>query len=336
MPKVSVIIPVYNVEKYLRECLDSVINQTLQDIEIILIDDGGKDNCPRIIDEYAKKDSRIVAIHKENGGYGQTCNVGLERAHGEYISIVEPDDYIDKNMYEDLYKLAKKNDTDIVKSDFYKNIQCENKKQCNKHFSQNLKTSLKEGTYTLNEQPEFLQYHPSIWSALYKKEFLDENNIRFVEAPGAGWTDNPFQVQCFCLAEKIMYTSNAYYYWRVTSEDPMGNIEIPLLRSMEIHNWLKSKNIDDKQILKNLYIREMKYLKIIHRIIKFSDFLRYKKLLNKYFDTLHWNIINNDELLSNRQSKFFNKLKKHFYVKLLSDKYKLFKQNLKRKQNAKG
>ena len=141
MPKVSVIIPVYNVEKYLRECLDSVINQTLQDIEIILIDDGGKDNCPRIIDEYAKKDSRIVAIHKENGGYGQTCNVGLERAHGEYISIVEPDDYIDKNMYEDLYKLAKKNDTDIVKSDFYKNIQCENKKQCNKHFSQNLKTS---------------------------------------------------------------------------------------------------------------------------------------------------------------------------------------------------
>lgn len=82
MPKVSVIIPVYNVEKYLRECLDSVINQTLSDIEIIIIDDGGKDNCPQIIDEYVQKDNRIIAIHKQNGGYGQTMNVGLEKATG--------------------------------------------------------------------------------------------------------------------------------------------------------------------------------------------------------------------------------------------------------------
>ena len=119
MAKVSVIIPIYNVEKYLQECLDSVIDQTLKDIEIILVDDGSPDNCPRICDEYAQKDARIKVIHKENGGYGSAVNRGLEEATGEYIGIVEPDDYIDSDMYEDLYNIAQTNNADIVKSDHY-------------------------------------------------------------------------------------------------------------------------------------------------------------------------------------------------------------------------
>ena len=119
MPKVSVIVPVYGVEKYIHQCIDSILNQTLDDIEILLIDDGSKDNCPAIIDEYAKKDSRIIAIHKNNGGYGSAMNVGLKNATGEYIGIVEPDDFIDKNMYEDLYNIAMKNSVDIVKSAYW-------------------------------------------------------------------------------------------------------------------------------------------------------------------------------------------------------------------------
>ena len=99
MPKVSIIVPIYGVEKYIKQCLDSIINQSLEDIEIILIDDGSKDNCPAIIDDYASKDTRIIAIHKENGGYGAANNVGLSIATGEYIGIVEPDDYIDKHMF---------------------------------------------------------------------------------------------------------------------------------------------------------------------------------------------------------------------------------------------
>ena len=87
-PKVSIIVPVYNVEKYLRQCLESVINQTLKEIEIICIDDGSPDNCGAIIDEYAQKDTRIVAIHKENGGYGSALNYGFSIAKGEYIGIV--------------------------------------------------------------------------------------------------------------------------------------------------------------------------------------------------------------------------------------------------------
>lgn len=122
MPKVSVIVPIYGVEKFLRECVDSILNQTLKDIEIILIDDGGKDNCLQIIDEYAQKDNRIIAIHKPNDGYGQTCNVGLEKATGEYVAIVEPDDYVALDMYETLYQKAIQYDLDLIKSDFYRFI----------------------------------------------------------------------------------------------------------------------------------------------------------------------------------------------------------------------
>ena len=116
MPKVSAIIPVYNVEKYLRECLDSVINQTLKDIEIICVDDGSTDNSGKIIDEYATKDKRIVVIHKANGGYGHSCNKGLDKVRGEYTAILEPDDFVDEHMYEDLYNYAKQYDVDIVKA----------------------------------------------------------------------------------------------------------------------------------------------------------------------------------------------------------------------------
>ena len=118
-PKVSVIVPIYGVEKYIHQCIDSILNQTLEDIEILLIDDGSKDNCPAIIDEYAKQDSRIKAIHQENGGYGKAVNNGLSKATGEYIAIVEPDDFIEQNMFEVLYDDAKQNDVDVVKGPYY-------------------------------------------------------------------------------------------------------------------------------------------------------------------------------------------------------------------------
>ena len=264
MPKVSVIVPIYGVEKYLRECVDSILNQTLKDIEIILIDDGGKDNCPQIIDEYAQKDERIVAIHKANGGYGQTCNVGLERATGEYVAIVEPDDYIDCKMYEDLYNIAKKYESDIVKSCFFDNLQSKQETRVKKT---EWKDSIPEDkSFTIKEYPYFLYYHPSIWSCIYKKEFLDKHNIKFVEAPGSGWTDNPFQVQTMCLAEKINYTSKAYYYWRrlnYNESDDLKDYTIPFKRSDEIHKWLHENNIDDENILVNLYKRELEYINIV-------------------------------------------------------------------------
>lgn len=270
MPKVSVIVPIYGVEQFLRKAIDSVLNQTLRDLEIILIDDGGKDSCPQIIDEYAQKDNRIIAIHKKNGGYGATCNLGLETATGEYIAILEPDDYISPKMYEDLYNIAQTYNSDIVKSSFYNNYQCEHlhgiKKEKWKHdlIPQNK-------SFTIKECSLFLYYHPSIWSCIYKKEFLDKHNIRFVEAPGAGWTDNPFQVQTMCLAERINYTPEAYYYWRNIGKEELKDYKLPFLRSEEIHAWLEKNNINSPNIFRNLAKRELAYIDKMFQIKKVEN-----------------------------------------------------------------
>lgn len=272
MAKISVIVPIYGVEKYLRECLDSILNQTFEDLEIILIDDGGKDSCPQIIDEYAQKDKRVIAIHKENGGYGHTCNTGLEHATGDYVAIVEPDDYIDLKMYEDLYKIAQEFDSDIVKSSYYDNLQSE---QLTRIKKVNWKDFIPEDrSFTLKEYPYFLSYHPSIWTCIYKREFLNKHNIRFIEASGAGWTDNPFQVQTMCLAQRINYTSKAYYYWRRLNyfeSDELKDYTLPFVRSDEIHKWLEENGIDDSKILEQLHKRELAYINIVLGMKKISN-----------------------------------------------------------------
>lgn len=272
MAKVSIVIPCYNVENYLKECLDSVINQTLNDIEIICINDGSTDSTGTMLNEYAEIDKRIKVIHKENGGYGSAMNVGLEKATGEYIGIVEPDDYIAPKMYEDLYQIAKEFDSDIVKSGFYDNLQSKEEKRI-------LKVEWKDyipedRSFTIKEYPYFLYYHPSIWSCIYKKEFLDKHNIKFIEAPGAGWTDNPFQVQTMCLAERINYTSKAYYYWRrihYYESDDLKDYILPFKRSDEIHQWLNENNINDESILIQLFRRELAYINIVLGMQKISD-----------------------------------------------------------------
>ena len=114
MPLISVIVPIYNVEKYLDRCVDSIINQTYKNLEIILVDDGSPDNCPQMCDDYAKKDSRIKVVHKENGGLSDARNVGMEVATGEYVSFIDSDDYISLDFYETLLETIVDNDSDIV------------------------------------------------------------------------------------------------------------------------------------------------------------------------------------------------------------------------------
>ena len=307
MPKVSIIIPTYNVEMYLRECLDSVVNQTLKDIEIICVDDGATDNSGKILDEYAAHDSRIKVIHKENGGYGKAMNVGIDNATGEYIGIVEPDDYIDYSMYEDLYKIANKYNSDIVKSTYYENIQTKDFSNCSK-AQMSAKLPI-DKSFTLQEYPYFLSYHPSIWTCIYRREFLNSHNIRFVEAPGSGWTDNPFQVQTMCLAEKINYTSKAYYCWRNTTtsaSEALKNYRLPFDRSKEIHAWLENNNIQNPMLLKYLYRRELKYIQIVlgmHNITNLLDCYKQIRLLTSKMDA---HIIYNSNFFSKfEKSTFF-------------------------------
>ncbi len=301
MPKVSIIIPIYGVEKYIHKALNSVLNQTLHDIEIILIDDGGKDKCPQIIDEYAQKDKRVKAFHKENGGYGAACNFGLNVATGEYVAIFEPDDYIAPKMYEDLYNIGKNFNSDIVKSCFYHNIQ-ENAKIEKADWDNELIP--KDKSFTLEECSLFLYYHPSIWTCIYRREFLKEHNIQFIEAPGAGWTDNPFQVQTLCLAKKINYTPEAYYYWRRLYRNhsfELKDYTLPFIRSNEIHNWLSENLINNVDIMTNLAKRELNYINIVLGMTNISDkkdcFQRIKNLCT----TIYKNNNNISKNLTNKE-----------------------------------
>ena len=210
MAKISVVVPVYNVEKYLKECIDSIINQTLEDIEIICVNDGSTDSSLEILNDYAKKDSRIIVINKSNSGYGHTMNMGLNAATGEYVGIIESDDFADKNMFEDLYKLAKEYDADIVKGDWY------NYWSKNKFARKNNRISSAKALKLTNSKQDksLLRINPSVWSAIYKKEFLNKYNARFLETPGASYQDLAFSFKIFALAERVILTDKAYLYYR--------------------------------------------------------------------------------------------------------------------------
>ena len=303
MPRISVIVPIYNVEKYLCECLDSILSQTFKDFEVLLIDDGSTDNSPKIVDDYSEKDNRIIVYHRVNGGYGSACNFGLDSAKGEYISIIEPDDFIDKNMFEDLYNNAVKNNSDVVKSAFYTNLDTIKKKELKE-----TKWDIKENVFTIKEHPELLSSHPSIWSAIYNREFLNRNNIRFVEAKGAGWTDNLFQIQTMCLASAVSYVDKAYYYWRVLHENAYEEIKdytIPFKRSDEIHDWLERNNINDEKILAHIYKRELGYIRIVLQMSGIEDTKDCYERINHMRSRMNKEIILNSGLFSKSQIKTY-------------------------------
>lgn len=314
MAKVSAIVPVYNVEKYLEQCIESILNQTLQDIEVICVNDGSTDSSKEILERFAKQDSRVKLINKENGGYGSACNKGLAQATGEFISIIEPDDYIDENMYSDLYNLAVKNQADIVKSAYYEY----NDPEDGAEYSLNkIKWSeqynMPEGeVFELKDCSQLLYFHPSIWSCLYKKDLLDKNNIKFVEAKGGGWVDNPFQIQTLCLSKRICYTDNAYYYYRLTnpnSSSNIVNISYPFDRSDEVHSFLQQESINDKNILAHLYKREFSYIHIILGGITANLFGKAIKKIQEMINRMDCDIVYNNDNINEYERNFYENCK---------------------------
>lgn len=216
--KVSIIMPTYNVEKYFRQCLESVINQTLKDIEIIPVDDGSPDNCGKIMDEYAQNDPRIKPIHQQNGGYGKAVNAGIAAATGEYIGIVETDDWCNPEMFEKLYTKAKEFDADVCKCGFYKYNSFEKDAKQNKpwkHRFENIEEFPTDKAFKITEYPMLARIHASIWSNIYKKDFLKENNIQLNETGLASYQDFPFMIEVMCKANKIAIIPEYHYHWRV-------------------------------------------------------------------------------------------------------------------------
>ena len=225
MAKVSIIIPTYNVEEYLEECMDSVVRQTLQDIEIICINDGSTDGSLEILKRYAQNDKRIIIVDKENGGYGIGMNIGLDKATGEYIGIVEPDDFVPLNMYEDLYNIAEKENLDFVKADFYRFKRSGNGNMdlVYNHLSKN------EEDYNVvfnpSTDPKTLLYIMNTWSGIYRRSFLEEYHIRHNETPGASFQDNGFFWQTFIYAKRAMIINKPYYMNR--RDNPNSSVHNP-------------------------------------------------------------------------------------------------------------
>lgn len=216
MPKISIIIPVYNVEQYLRECLDSILDQTLEEIEIICVNDGSTDGSLTILEEYAQRDKRIQIIDKPNSGYGHTMNTGMDQATGEFIGIIESDDFAATEMFERLYDVAMKNDVDVVKSNYYEYISSSGTKKVIENFPK----SKYDTTSSPMEDRNIFFSAPSVWSGIYKKSFLIQNNIRFLETPGASFQDTSFAFKVWSSAKKVYLMSEAFLYYRV---DNMGS-----------------------------------------------------------------------------------------------------------------
>lgn len=223
MSKVSIILPIYNVSQYLRECLNSVINQTLKDIEIICVNDGSTDDSLEIIHEYAEKDDRIVVITGPNGGYGKAMNKGLNKATGEYIGIVEPDDYVVPEMFGELYEIAKEHDLDFVKADFHRFTRNEDGKEERQY--EFIDKSKKRYGELLNpsQDPSTIRFTLNTWSGIYKRNFIEEYHIRHNETPGASFQDNGFFWQTFIYAKRAMIVNKPYY--RNRRDNPNSSVK---------------------------------------------------------------------------------------------------------------
>jgi glycosyltransferase involved in cell wall biosynthesis len=211
MPKVSIIVPVYNVETYLSECLDSLLNQTLNDIEILCVNDGSTDSSPKILEHYTQKDARIKVFSKPNSGYGHTMNVGLDNARGEYIGIVESDDFVPSEMYKELYEKAIQNDLDFIKADFYRFTKENGELNLEYNALAKGNTAYYNRVLDPAEHVEVFKFIMNTWSGIYKRDFIEKFHIRHNETPGASFQDNGFFFQTFCQAKRIMFLNKPYY-----------------------------------------------------------------------------------------------------------------------------
>lgn len=241
-PLVSVIVPVYNTEKYLKECLDSVVNQTLKNIEIICVDDGSTDSSANILDQYAANDNRVRVIHKKNTGYGHSMNIGMDAATGEYLAIVESDDYIEPEMLETLYHIAVRENVDIVKADFahvYGDGDNRFKQVCKLFWDE----SIYNKVFNPADMKDILKSYVAHWAGIYRKEFIRNHNIKFNVTPGASYQDAGFWFKAFVLASGIYFSDHVFYMYRQdnpnSSVKSKGKIDCICAELQFIYNFLK-------------------------------------------------------------------------------------------------
>ena len=306
--KVSVIVPVYNVETYLPECMDSLIHQTLKEIEIICVNDGSTDRSLELLEIYAAKDARIRVINKKNSGYGHTMNVGIDAASGLYIGIAEPDDYVQTGMYERLYELARPWNLDIIKADFYR---FEGKGDAKKFEYHALSKNPAYYRKVINprQHVEIFRFIMNTWTGIYRSDFLRKHQIRHNETPGASFQDNGFWFQSFCWAKRVYFLDEPYYMYRKDNPGSSVHSRQKVYSACEEYEYIH-KFLDAHPDLKKkyLYIYSLKrfhnYQFTMNRIGKeyYHEFLQRDskdfreaeangELSREYFTNSDWRIL---------------------------------------------
>lgn len=216
---VSVVVPIYNAQTTLVRCVNSIINQTFaKHMEIILVDDGSTDDSGLLCDSFAETSDNVRVIHQPNAGMGAAYNTGIAAARGEYIGLVESDDFIEPDMYEVMYNNAKENDSDLVKSGIYYYRPNEGMNRVPGWEAQVLHqiTSVPQ-PFTISDQKILLAYHSSVWATLYRADFIRQ--IKFSTEPDASYQDFFFMIKCLVLAKRISAVPNALYHWNTGNQD---------------------------------------------------------------------------------------------------------------------
>ena len=282
-PLVSLVVPIYNVADYLEQCLASIQSQSYTNLEIICLNDGSTDSSLALLEAYAARDGRLVIIDKENEGYGKTCNRGIATAHGTWVGIVEPDDYLEPTMVQELVDLIQANggedQVDIARSAYWRvfgnqkngragvKAQVKNGAGFTEHripCAYKGRVKPKHQPCSIDQMAQLLLHHPAIWTALYRKEFLTQNNISFKEVPGAGWVDNPFLIASHCCGTRLVYTDSALYNYRENGYAEATTFaqrqpKIPLERWNDMMDVVDARNITSGVVLNALTLRGINY-----------------------------------------------------------------------------
>ena len=296
MPKISIIMPSLNVKKYITQCIESVLVQTLEDYEVICIDAGSTDGTKEMIEQYASKDNRIKLIKSEVKSYGYQVNMGIELAKGDYIAILETDDYIDGDMYRRLYEAAQQDKLDYAKADFdiiyeYNSKHINRKAFVEKDFIFGREEHNRyKRVFNAQEYPQIFTKDVNVWSGIYKREFLNKHNIRFNESAGAAFQDIGFKMLVFTYADRMECIDYRGYRYRTEREGCSScNNKVLKYAYQEFKRLIEDIHIDDTKTFKWVVLRMVdvficEYRKLITKTYNTFDITFYKEYIATYYN----------------------------------------------------
>lgn len=318
-PNISIIVPIYNAEKYMKKCIDSILSQTLENIEIILVNDGSVDNSANIADKYSQLDKRVRVIHQNNSGPSVARNTGISVARGKYIGFVDSDDYIEKTMYEELFKSADKNNVQVAMCSYIENYIYKNESHIIKANLERGKVYDKPGiqsniinTFAKNENYGFY----SLWNKIYLREWLIKSNLKMDESRDHG-EDWWFNINVFSKIDTFIYIDKELYnYIHINSNSLMSKyrenqFELFLDGRLKMKEIMPIEYIEDNDFNKRFVYEFSSY--IIRTLKEIDNKKRRKELTNK--------VLNNNEVIECCKNTYG--LPIHFKIAILLIKYRL-------------